>query len=106
MLPFYEGGLMDLTDEIAQVAYELFEKDGKQHGKDKEHWLEAERIVNKKHNIKRVPAKPVKAKATQDKAKTKSDLSTSKDKTAGKVIVKAVTAKAGKTAKAQSSKTK
>lgn len=36
---------MDLNEEIAKVAYELFERDGSEHGKDKEHWLEAERIV-------------------------------------------------------------
>ena len=36
---------MDLNDEIAKVAYELFERDGRQNGKDKEHWAEAERIV-------------------------------------------------------------
>jgi len=36
---------MDLNEEIAKVAYELFERDGRQNGKDREHWLEAERIV-------------------------------------------------------------
>ena len=36
---------MDLNDEIAKVAYELFERDGRQHGKDREHWIEADRIV-------------------------------------------------------------
>ena len=36
---------MDSNDEIAKVAYELFERDGRQHGKDREHWIEAERIV-------------------------------------------------------------
>lgn len=35
----------DLHEEIAKVAYELFERDGKRHGLDKEHWSEAERIV-------------------------------------------------------------
>ncbi len=36
---------MDSYDEIAKVAYELFERDGREHGKDKEHWAEAEKIV-------------------------------------------------------------
>ena len=40
---------MDLNDEIAKVAYELFERDGRQHGKDKEHWIEAEKIVRARH---------------------------------------------------------
>lgn len=97
---------MDLNDEIAQVAYELFEKDGKQHGKDKEHWLEAERLVLIRHNVKKVPAKPIKPKTIRGKTEEKSDLSTSKDKAAGKSIVKSSAVKVGKTAKAKSSKTK
>ena len=32
-------------DKIARVAYELYEKSGCIHGKDIEHWLEAEVIV-------------------------------------------------------------
>lgn len=32
-------------DKIARVAYELFEKGGRVHGRDVEHWLEAEMIV-------------------------------------------------------------
>jgi hypothetical protein len=38
-------GPMDLQEQIAKVAYELYERDGRQDGKDQEHWLEAERIV-------------------------------------------------------------
>ncbi len=34
-------------DEIARVAYELYEKRGKAHGHDMIDWLEAERIVMK-----------------------------------------------------------
>ncbi|MEM7828319.1 MAG: DUF2934 domain-containing protein [Candidatus Aenigmatarchaeota archaeon] len=36
---------MDLHDEIAKVAYELFLKRGCVHGHDLDDWLEAERIV-------------------------------------------------------------
>jgi hypothetical protein len=32
-------------DKIARVAYELYEKSGCVHGKDVEHWIEAEIIV-------------------------------------------------------------
>jgi Protein of unknown function (DUF2934) len=32
-------------DKIARVAYELYEKSGYVHGRDVEHWLEAELIV-------------------------------------------------------------
>jgi len=34
-----------MKEEIAKVAYELYERDGRQNGKDQEHWLAAERIV-------------------------------------------------------------
>ena len=34
-----------IYDEIARVAYELYEKRGKTHGYEIEDWLEAERIV-------------------------------------------------------------
>lgn len=34
-----------VQDKIARVAYELYEKSGRIHGKDIEHWLEAEVIV-------------------------------------------------------------
>jgi hypothetical protein len=34
-----------LFDEIAQVAYELWEKNGCIHGRDIEYWCEAESII-------------------------------------------------------------
>ncbi len=34
-----------VQDKIARVAYELYEKAGRVHGRDIEHWLEAETIV-------------------------------------------------------------
>jgi hypothetical protein len=40
---------MDWNGEVEKVAYELFERDGRQHGKDKEHWMEAEKIVRARH---------------------------------------------------------
>lgn len=36
---------MDLYEEIARVAYELYEKSGYVEGRDLDNWLEAERIV-------------------------------------------------------------
>ena len=38
-----------IHDEIARVAYELYEKKGMVHGHDLEDWLEAEKIVMDKH---------------------------------------------------------
>jgi uncharacterized protein YqgQ len=39
----------NLSIEIVRVAYELYEKRGMAHGHDLEDWLEAERIVLKRH---------------------------------------------------------
>ncbi len=36
---------MNLHSEIARVAYELYEKNGRCGGRDLDNWLEAERIV-------------------------------------------------------------
>lgn len=67
----------DLFDEIARIAYELWERDGCIHGRDIEHWCTAEHVVISQL----VPVdeeKPKKAKAPVKKtAKT-----TSKPKTA------------------------
>ena len=38
-----------LHDEIAWVAYELYTKKGRAHWHDLKDWLEAEKIVMKKH---------------------------------------------------------
>ena len=52
----------DLFDEIARIAYELWEKNGCIHGCDIEYWCEAEKII-----ISRVESvseeKPKKARA-------------------------------------------
>ena len=34
--------------EIARVAYELFERRGRVHGRDQQDWFEAERIVQQR----------------------------------------------------------
>jgi len=55
---------MSLDDEITKVAYELFERDGGVHGKDREHWLEAEEIVKARHAAAQVPSGKAKPKAS------------------------------------------
>ena len=40
---------MELREEIASIAYELFEKGGWVHGRDVENWLEAERIIKQRY---------------------------------------------------------
>ena len=39
----------DIHDEIARVAYELYEKGGSVHGNELKNWFEAENIVLEKH---------------------------------------------------------
>ncbi len=43
---------MGIGEEIAKVAYELYEKRGKSHGCDLEDWLAAEKIVRERHASK------------------------------------------------------
>jgi hypothetical protein len=48
-------GSMDnnLHDEIAQLAYELYEKSGRMEGRDFENWSKAERIVRSRYTVGR-----------------------------------------------------
>lgn len=77
---------MDIREEIAKVAYELYEKKGRIEGRHVEDWLEAERIVmarregKKKSGVKRAPAA---RKRTSDK-KPKERKSKSSSKTSPK----------------------
>ena len=61
---------MDLNDEIAKVAYELFERDGRRDGKDKEQWREAEEIVRARHAAEEKKAETRKAKPVSAPKKT------------------------------------
>lgn len=87
---------MDLNEEIAKVAYELYEKDGRQNGKDREHRLEAERIVR----TRRVePAKTEsgrKTAPTVKKAAAKEAPAAAKEKQKAARPGPAVTASTGK----------
>jgi hypothetical protein len=38
-----EAGMDSDNEKIRARAYELWDRDGRQHGRDEEHWLEAER---------------------------------------------------------------
>ena len=40
---------MDYYDEIAKVAYDIFEREGKIHGRHFDHWVEAEIIVTTRY---------------------------------------------------------
>ena len=60
----------NLHDEIAIVAYTLFENSGRLHGNDLDNWLQAEKMVIEAHanDMKGKAKKPAKAKADKVKA--------------------------------------
>jgi len=66
----------NIHDEIAKVAYELFEKSGWIYGYELEHWLAAEKIVMERHareveqNSNVIGAKKEKKASGKTKAKT------------------------------------
>lgn len=41
---------MQLSEEIAKTAYELYERSGRMPNRDLDNWLEAERLVIDSHN--------------------------------------------------------
>ncbi|NTW18024.1 MAG: DUF2934 domain-containing protein [Syntrophaceae bacterium] len=63
----------DLFDEIARIAYELWERNGCIHGRDIEHWCEAESIVISRMEIipEEKPKKATVPKKTTAKTATK-----------------------------------
>jgi hypothetical protein len=58
-----------LHDEITQVAFELYQKEGCPEGRHLFHWLEGEKIVKERNEPKpnetEVPKKPIGIKATK-----------------------------------------
>jgi hypothetical protein len=80
---------MNLHDEIAKVAYELFERDGRAHGKDREHWEEAERIVRARHAAAGAPqAEPPTKQAAPPPKKTAAKPASEKAKPAARRTAK------------------
>ena len=48
--PVRSGGQLVSQDEVAQVAFELFERRGRTHGQDQQDWFQAERIVRQRRS--------------------------------------------------------
>ena len=75
-----------MYDEIARIAYDLFEQRGRLHGYAQEDWLEAERIVMERH-VKEIEQEADIIKATKKKkapAKTETKTVKASKKTAEK----------------------
>lgn len=62
-----------LSEEIAKVAYELYEKRGRGHGQHFDDWLEAERIVMARHakSAEKTGKSPVKKRTSTRTSKEK-----------------------------------
>lgn len=75
----------DLREEIAKLAYEIFEREGRVHGRDLDHWLEAERIVLSRYEVQWIDEgkEEVKTEAEKEveKKKKKSSGKSTKEKT-------------------------
>jgi hypothetical protein len=72
---------MTMYDQIAKVAYSIYEKNGKVEGRDLDNWLEAERIVlgqehKRQGKISEIPANNKKvAKSGGTRKSAKAELS-------------------------------
>jgi hypothetical protein len=81
---------MDKRREIEKLAYDFFQRDGCVHGREFEHWIEAERIVQARCTVlaSEKPAKakkPVAAKAVSVKVAEKKSKTATKAPAKGKV---------------------
>lgn len=64
-----------IYDEIAQVAYDLYEKSGRVQGRSVQNWLEAEKIVLARHEKGTEKEKPIRSsKAATKRGKGKEDV--------------------------------
>lgn len=66
---------MNIYDQIAKVAYSIYEKNGKVNGRDLDDWLEAEKIVLGLQNKQRGEISKIRAgnkKVTKEKPTGKS----------------------------------
>ncbi|HOJ71805.1 MAG TPA: DUF2934 domain-containing protein [Syntrophorhabdaceae bacterium] len=62
---------MDLYDEIARLAYEMFEREGRVHGRHLEHWFEAERIVISRYRSQEADIENTQEKQAEEPKKKK-----------------------------------
>lgn len=64
---------MDIQEETAKVAYELYEQSGCVHGRDLDNWLKAEKVVAARlgQTVKKTTAPAVAAKIDKPKVAAK-----------------------------------
>ena len=67
-----------IYDEIAKLAYELFENSGRMYGNELENWLAAEKIVRERHAMEIVQKADTIGSAKRKKASGKTEPKTLK----------------------------
>ena len=65
-------GIMKKHEEIKKLAYDIFEKCDRPHGREIDHWLEAERIIRAREMD--LHAADVAASASKKRAISRSDV--------------------------------
>jgi Protein of unknown function (DUF2934) len=60
---------MDLREEIANLAYELYKNSGYIEGRDEDNWLEAERIILARNRLEPEPEQTKKKQVQRSKGK-------------------------------------
>ncbi len=74
---------MDKSHEIAKIAYALYQKDCCMPGRELEHWLEAEKIVQTQQSST-APTKPISVKKATSASVLKKKVLAKSDKPASK----------------------
>lgn len=62
---------MKLHDEVAKIAYEIYEESGRLEGRELDNWLEAERIVMARHTEQEKPEGKSSSAIKKKKSSTK-----------------------------------
>jgi hypothetical protein len=78
-----EGMKINRNEETSQLAYRIWQEEGCPHGRDVEHWLEAERLWQAENRPKRktkqaksVQSKPVKSSRTERRKRRPTEITT------------------------------
>jgi hypothetical protein len=84
--------------EIEKIAFELYQRDGYMHGRELDHWFEAERIFHSRHTATVIPSASKKASSSgmaKKKGAAKESKVAAERKTAKKIQTKAKSGKSG-----------
>ncbi len=97
---------MDLYEEIAKLAYEMFEREGRVHGKHLDHWFEAEKIIISRYKVQEVEVEHKQEENSEAVApkKKKPSVRKAKEATEGEAKTKKPTAKKTETTKKRTKK--